>query len=288
MRKILRFGSLAFPPPATHSKMVIITSPPHLWKVSCARFNSSLGNDKLPDIGELVVAFQQSREAEMGGGGVGGPDNIQMPQRNIPTNPPEGDPADSFAEHLYNVPATSPNGVVTGREHDVRIVMQNVLQGKNLIVLTGPEGVGKTTLAAALADHAKRSAKFTCVRWFRANSCLEAQCMTFLEAAKGRKERDVLLVFDGVKDYDAVSKFIPKQPPFFTIVTYDGEGTPKNLENSFTLKYPVQGLFDAESIRILTGSANLDVKSAERLKFNPLLLRVVGGAIRCGAVPEEV
>lgn len=113
---------------------------------------------------------------------------------------------------------------VFGRDAEVFRLWQSLLSGRRLIVLHGVDGCGKSVVASAFCDHARRSTRFSCIFWFDANpetqsSPLMAQLKQFYSEVKGRLEADVLLVFDGAANVSDITDLIPPRPGVFLLVT---------------------------------------------------------------------
>ncbi|EPY26852.1 hypothetical protein STCU_06046 [Strigomonas culicis] len=118
---------------------------------------------------------------------------------------------------LYNVPITALRTV--GRDAEVMALWQNVLTGRHLQVLTGVDGVGKSTLAAEFCDCARRSQRFSCIQWFNGRHRLQSQVTHFFNSMRNRKEKDILLVLDDVPNVEEVTKLIPQHANLYTLVT---------------------------------------------------------------------
>ncbi|ORC89080.1 uncharacterized protein TM35_000142910 [Trypanosoma theileri] len=117
---------------------------------------------------------------------------------------------------IFNVPALSR---VVGRDVEILSLWQNLLAGRRFQAITGPDGIGKSTIAAEFCDRARRSERFTCIHWFNAKDDLQSTLLQFFQSMKGRKEKDVLLVIDGVQDPQEVLRLIPEHTNVYTLLT---------------------------------------------------------------------
>lgn len=120
---------------------------------------------------------------------------------------------------LYSAPSTC--GRVIGRDKDVVSLWQNLLTGKRLQVICGIDGVGKSSIATEFCECAKKSNRFSCIHWFDSASgySLDDQLNQFIVRMQGRREKDVLLVFDDVADPDALVAKLPTHPHVFVLMT---------------------------------------------------------------------
>lgn len=110
---------------------------------------------------------------------------------------------------------------VVGRQNELLRLWQQLLAGKHLQILTGVDGVGKSTIAAEFCDRARRSGRFSCVQWCHGGHqhAVASQLQKLFEEMRGRQELDVLLVVDGVLDAAAVSRVLPKHPQLYVVLT---------------------------------------------------------------------
>ncbi|KAH9601124.1 hypothetical protein LSM04_002435 [Trypanosoma melophagium] len=117
---------------------------------------------------------------------------------------------------IFNYPAVSR---MVGRDVELLSLWQNLLAGRRFQAITGPDGIGKSALAAEFCDRARRSERFTCIQWFNAKDALKSSLLQFFQSMKGRKEKDVLLVIDGVRDPQEVLSLIPEHTNVYTLLT---------------------------------------------------------------------
>lgn len=189
---------------------------------------------------------------------------------------------------LYHVPTVCTNPV--GRDATIMKLWQNTLQGHRAQAITGVDGVGKSTIAVEFCDCARRSKRFTCIHWFPSEgvdaASLKALLGNFMSAMRGRAEKDVLLVFDGVADPDAVSEMLPKHPNMHALMT-----TPKHdLASTKSLHVvPLEPLSE-DAVRHLYPSDGADearVALYRSLGFVPLLITMCRSLLVTGAASVE-
>ncbi|CAG9573083.1 conserved hypothetical protein [Leishmania major strain Friedlin] len=118
---------------------------------------------------------------------------------------------------LYQVPVLASRTV--GREAEVRTLWQNLLRGRHYQVLAGPDGIGKSTIAAEFCDTVKHSHRFSCIQWFNGQHALRSQLQHFFASMKGRKEKDVLLVVDDVASPGEVVALISGHSSVYVLMT---------------------------------------------------------------------
>jgi hypothetical protein len=121
------------------------------------------------------------------------------------------------APPIINVPSICSRCV--GRDNDLFHLWQRLHQGKRILVLEGVDGVGKSTLAVAFGEHARRSGRFTCVQWIDGRVPVASQLQTFLKDVQGRKEIRVLFIFDDVANPATVLNLIPPSDAFCAVIT---------------------------------------------------------------------
>lgn len=113
--------------------------------------------------------------------------------------------ADSAADpEMYHVPTLAIT--VAERGGDVANLWKLTLGGKRCIVISGVDGIGKSTTAAEYCEAVKKTKRYTCVQWFNARHHLQQQLQSFVQSVRGRKEKDVLLVFDDVRKLAEVAE----------------------------------------------------------------------------------
>ncbi|EAN94211.1 putative NADH-ubiquinone oxidoreductase complex I subunit [Trypanosoma cruzi] len=118
---------------------------------------------------------------------------------------------------LFNVPVMSRT---VGRDAELLSLWQNLLSGRHIQAITGPDGIGKSSIAAEFCDRARRSERFTCIQWFDARGgSLPSELLQFFHSMRGRKEKDVLLVIDSVDDPHEALRHIPKHTNVYTLLT---------------------------------------------------------------------
>ncbi|GET88069.1 hypothetical protein, conserved [Leishmania tarentolae] len=122
---------------------------------------------------------------------------------------------------LYQVPVLASRTV--GREAEVRKLWQNLLCGRHYQVVVGPDGIGKSTIAAEFCDTVKHSHRFSCIQWFNGQHALRSQLQHFFTSMKGRKEKDVLLVVDDTISPDEVVTLIPEHASVYVLMTTSSE-----------------------------------------------------------------
>lgn len=189
---------------------------------------------------------------------------------------------------FFSAPAVSR---VVGREAELLSLWQNLLLGRRAQAIVGPDGIGKSTIAVEFCDRARRSGRFTCIRWFDAGSVLQSELFDFFQSMRGRKEKDVLLVIDNTTDPQGALRLVPEHANVYTLLT-----TSAHVDSSTTISIvkatplspetvaQFSGFFEAKD---LTSTALGDVLSA--VGFVPLLVRIVCSLIESGAVsPEEL
>lgn len=118
---------------------------------------------------------------------------------------------------FFNVPTVSSR--VIGRDQELRVMWQHLLNGRRFQAVFGMDGIGKSTLASEFCDCARRSGRFSCIQWLQGERSLSEQLKTFFEGMRGRRERDVLLVIDDVADPDAAWQCIPKHENLYVVMT---------------------------------------------------------------------
>ncbi|EPY36842.1 hypothetical protein AGDE_06715 [Angomonas deanei] len=118
---------------------------------------------------------------------------------------------------LFHVPASGSRTV--GRESEILSLWQNILLGRHCQVLSGIDGLGKSTIAAEFCERIRRTQRFSCIQWFNAQRNIDAQLKQFFTSMKGRKEQDVLLVFDDVPDPEEVLSRLPDHKNLFVVMT---------------------------------------------------------------------
>ncbi|KEG06489.1 hypothetical protein DQ04_13681010 [Trypanosoma grayi] len=148
------------------------------------------------------------------------------------TPPPQQQQQQQEAENaphpiLFNVPVMCRT---VGRDAELLTLWQNLLSGRRFQAITGPDGIGKSTLAAEFCDRVRRSERFTCIHWLDAKDALPSTLMHFFQSMKGRKEKDVLLVIDGVQDPQAALRLIPEHANVYALLT-----TTADVDNSAKL-----------------------------------------------------
>lgn len=183
---------------------------------------------------------------------------------------------------IYNVPIFCER--VVGREPDVMHMWQNLLNGKRTQIVTGLDGIGKSTAVSEFCDCAKRSTRFTCVQWFNARHSLKDQVQGFIMAMQTRVEKDVLLVFDDVADVAEALVLIPKHENIFALLITD-----KAVEMNLTTVH-VNAL-SSDSIRgLFQKRAHDDIDSvlevANLLGNVPLLITLLDGLLETVSLTE--
>ncbi|ESL06528.1 hypothetical protein TRSC58_05796 [Trypanosoma rangeli SC58] len=128
---------------------------------------------------------------------------------------PESEAASAHPS-LFNAPAMF---CTVGRDAELLSLWQNLLSGRHVQVITGPDGIGKSTVATGFCDRARRSGRFTCIQWFDAKGSLPSEIFHFFHTMRGRREKDVLLVLDGVDDPHAALRLIPEHANVYTLLT---------------------------------------------------------------------
>lgn len=122
---------------------------------------------------------------------------------------------------LYQVPTFT--NAIHGRDRDLFQMWQRLLNGKRIHIVTGVDGIGKTSFTAAFAEHAKRSQRFSCIHWFHGHEDVVSQMREFLAEVNGRNEKHVLLLFDQVADVSAIVALIPPSLDFYAVINASGD-----------------------------------------------------------------
>lgn len=190
--------------------------------------------------------------------------------------PVEGPPVSSM---VYRVPVLATR--IVGRQEELRLLWQQQLSGKHMQILYGVDGIGKTSLATEFCERAKYSGRFSCVLWVVAGSCIEAQLERLFETLRGRAERTILLVIDGVKDVKGLLAQLPKHEQLYYLITttdVEADVRKEKSEVGFTMVKPLS-LPDAREIQSAAQSSVSDQAAADKLyeycEYVPLLVQLV-------------
>lgn len=189
---------------------------------------------------------------------------------------------------LYKVPTLSSRTV--GRDAEVMALWQNLLLGRHCQVLSGIDGIGKSTIAAEFCDCARRSNRFTCIQWFNGGSALPSQLLHFFLSMKGRLEKDVLLVADDVTDPSAVAAMIPKHDNLYLLLTAGQLTSPLASPEMFVLPTPPLGLQAARDLVSVFDDASGELDDVlALLGYVPILVQIAGKLLdRLVVTPTEL
>ncbi|KAG8344567.1 putative NADH ubiquinone oxidoreductase complex I subunit [Trypanosoma vivax] len=134
--------------------------------------------------------------------------------KGVSGDPPQAHPI------LFDAPVV-PRAI--GRDTELLQLWQNLLSGRRRQAIIGPDGIGKSTIAAEFCNRARRSERFTCIRWFNAQDSVKCRLMDFFHSVKERKEKNILLVMDGVHDIMKTFQLVPDHPNLYTLLTSNAE-----------------------------------------------------------------
>ncbi|RNF26037.1 uncharacterized protein Tco025E_01742 [Trypanosoma conorhini] len=199
------------------------------------------------------------------------------------TSTPEPDAAAAHPS-LFSAPATFRT---VGRDAELLSLWQNLLSGRHVQAITGPDGIGKSSIAAEFCDRARRSGRFTCIQWFDARDSLPSEVVHFFHSMRGRREKDVLLVIDGVDDPHAALRLIPEHANVYTLLTCSAPiECPTQMSVLKVQPLPPNGVEQFPHAMELEDSRTLgEVLSA--LGYVPLLMHVASCLMESGSTSAE-
>lgn len=136
----------------------------------------------------------------------------------------------SFSSFIYEVPVLTSR--LVGRQQDLLFLWQQLLRGKHTLLVTGVDGIGKSSLCAEFCDRASRSGRFSCIRWLSAGNRkiveLKEDLRKLFSSMAGRRERDVLLVLDDVPSdkVEETLSILPTHEQLYIVLNTSGEAHP--------------------------------------------------------------
>ena len=201
------------------------------------------------------------------------------------------------APMYFKVPACARR--LVGRDKQLMFLWQSLLSGKRCHLITGVDGIGKSSMACEFADACRRTTRFTCIQWFDAQDSLPSRLKEFYATVQGRLERDVMFIFDNVTDLASVAQYIPTNDSFHTVITMPVMDTSSmNANRDFLNKYkaaifpctPLDPNYSKEIVQMETLDPEVERKVCDYLANCPLLLRVAHHLLGSGEVttPEEL
>nr|CCC89267.1 conserved hypothetical protein [Trypanosoma congolense IL3000] len=192
---------------------------------------------------------------------------------------PQADPI------LFDVPMVAR---VIGREAEIMHLWQGLLAGRRRQVITGPDGIGKSTVAAEFCSRARRSGRFTCIHWFDWCDSVQSRIAQFFRSMKGRKEKDVLLVVDGVVDLKLALQTLPDHPSVYVLLTTPADASSDSKVSVLkTLPLTVGATEQFSQVVTLEGVASAHVDVLHAVGRVPLLMHVACSLMEHGAITPE-
>lgn len=193
----------------------------HATPSSSAIKNHKADHPPLHSFSEGAAASSIKKPASEWSRGIHAVADDTAPSAGPASSPDAGSSSPSSAPPpplAYRVPTLSSR--VVGRQNELLRLWQQLLSGKRLQILTGVDGIGKSTIAAEFCDRARRSGRFSCVQWCHGGRhAVASQLQKLFEEMRGRQELDVLLVVDGVLDLATVVRILPKHPQLYVVLT---------------------------------------------------------------------
>lgn len=182
------------------------TSPPH-------SFNAA------PDDKELAGGLKRSSEDRKGSSSHFNGNNTTPTSASSSTS--------SSSSPIYQIPVLASR--LVGRQQELLFLWQQLLRGKHTLIVTGVNGIGKSSLCAEFCDRATRSERFSCVRWLNAGSGqitdLKEELRKLFSSMMGRRELDVLLVLDDVpsEKMEETLSILPAHPQLYILLSTNGD-----------------------------------------------------------------
>lgn len=198
------------------------------------------------------------------------------------------DDAESLSAPLFHTPVFSP--CVVGREQEVSQLWQGILSHRSIQILTGADGVGKSTLASELCQHVQRTGRFSCVQWCDGRQALASHLEVLSESMKGRKETRVLIVVDDVSDVAEVLPLLPSHPQLCVVVTTSQprEEVLKRIASHKSANTFTVGALTPSDAKELAPSGCKAVDAVfESCAYVPLLLQLTSALVSKGEASSE-
>lgn len=183
-----------------------------------------------------------------------------------------GTETDAAHPLLYQVPVLATRTI--GREAEVRSLWQSLLSGRHVQVISGVDGVGKSTIAAEFCDAVKHSQRFSCIQWLNGRRALATQLHHFFLSMKGRKERDVLLVIDDADLPEEVIALIPQHKNVYVLITTSNTDVKSSTQLGVLAAPPLSLQAAAQFIPDAASPSEALQDVYTNLGFVPLLMQV--------------
>ena len=196
---------------------------------------------------------------------------------------PSGVTESAFSRPATHFDVPSMAGRLVGRERLVDGLWQQLLSGQRIHSVEGPDGLGKSSVAALFCDRCKSSNRFSCIQWIDARHSPLVQLQSFLGGMSGREESDVLFVMDDVTNLRNVLGSLPKHSRCHFILTSSESSDVGRSEINVVQLSPLLPHLSTQIIGDVT-DAQQSLRISTSLAHVPLLVDMATRLLGAGAI----